>query len=233
MKTYIFNTNFSENDEANDKLITKQRLFMDKCQGEIVISSAKSKYNYNNLIQYTDRHFKSLCYGLYIEDCEGNVKVDKHFPKTKALFIATMWANQDVYVVAKNGFYFEGSFFNNYLKTEQEVDMKDLYQLDNIYLIYLKGDETTNVLLEAFYTTYDPKQDMTIVSYGMLEPENILKVVRGYVYTYSDSNSDLVLLNKSSHGFAIGDSFDLKTLESHVEHINKYYFINKYIELYM
>lgn len=233
MKTYIFNTNFSKEEEASDQLITKQRLFMEKCSGEVVITSHKSLYNYNNDLQYQPPHLKSLCYGLYIENYEGVVKVDKHFPKTKALFIATMWSGQDIYVVAKNGFYSEGTFFNTYLKDEDAEDMLGLYSLDNIYLIYLKGDVRSNVLLEPFYIMYDEDKDISIVSYGMLEPENVLKYVIGFTYTYSQSKNDLTLLNKSSKGYAIGNDFELKALSKQVEHINKYYFINKYIELYM
>lgn len=233
MKTYIFNTNFSKEEEISDQLITKQRLFMEKCEGEVVITSDKSLYNYNSDLQYSQPHLKSLCYGLYIENYEGIVKVDKHFPKTKALFIATMWSGKDIYIVAKNGFYSEGTYFNSFLKDEREEDMLGLYSLDNIYLIYLKGDVRNNVLLDTFYITYDDEQDISIISYGMLEPENVLKYVIGYTYTYSQSKYDLTLLNKSSKGYAIGDNFELKELSDQVEHVNKYYFINKYIELYM
>lgn len=233
MKTYIFNTNFSLKDEKNDGLITKQKKFMEQCDGMIAISSAKAMYNYNDNLNYSGSHIKSLCHGLYVEDALGQVRIDKHFPKTKALFIATMWAEQDLYVVADNGFFTAGKYFNNLLKNEDKSNMKDLYTLDRIYLIYLKGDMRDNVLLENFYVTYDQVNDYSIVSYGKLEPENLLQIITGYTYAYSDSTYDLSLLNKVDAGYAIGDSFEIAELGEKVEHVSIYYFINKYIELYI
>ncbi len=233
LKTYIFNTNFSKEEEASDQLITKQHKFMLKCQGQIAISSTKSLYNYNDDLNYTGNHIKSLCYGLYVEDATGNVRIDKHFPKTKALFIATMWAEKDIYVIAGNGFYNHGKYFTSLLKDESDQFMKDLYSLDSIYLIYLKGDERANVLLESFYVEYDAVHDLTIVSYGKLQPENVLKIIAGYTFVYSDQVSDLELLNSANKGYAIGNQFELAKLGPNVDHTGKYYFINKYIELYM
>ncbi len=233
LKTYIFNTNFNPKEEATNGLVTKQRNYMEKCNGDIAISSDKSNYNYNDLLQYNKPHMKSLCFGLYIEDHNGIIKVDKHFPKTKALFIATMWAKEDIYVVANNGFYSQGQSFTENAKNEDKNNLIDLYSLDRIYLIYIKGDVRNNVLLENFEVTYDKVSKFSIVSYGRLEPNNILKYVNGYSYAYSESIYDLELLNNVNHGYAIGDRFPLSELTENVEHVNKYYFINKYIELYM
>lgn len=233
LKTYIFNTNFSKQEEASSQLITKQHKFMLKCEGDIAISSTKSLYNYNDNLNFTGPHIKSLCYGLYVEDLAGNKRIDKHFPKTKALFIATMWAEKDLYVVGSNGFYSNGKYFNQYLKDENQKYRKDLYSLENIYLIYLKGDERNNVLLESFYVNYDEQLDQTIVSYGQLESSNVLKIINGYTYVYSDLEADLELLNEANEGYAIGDNFNLALLGNNVEHTNKYHFVNKYIEMYM
>lgn len=233
METYIFNTNFTKQDEEQDKLISKQKDFMTNCSGLIAISSCRGLYNYNSDLNYTMPHLKSLCYGLYIEDKEQNIRVDKHFPKTKALFIATMWAEKDIYLVASNGYHIHGKSFSPLLKPDDEKHRVDLYLLDRIYLIYLKGDVRDHVLLEPFYVTYDRDNDYSIVSYGSLEPNNILKYTSGYTRAYSDTSSDLDLLNAVDCGYAIGDDFDISKFAEHVEHTNKFYFINKYIELYM
>lgn len=233
LKTYLFNTNFYNEDIDANNLISKQRKIMELCEGNIIITSRKSKYNYNDRLMFSKNHGLSLCYGLYIEDCKGKIKVDKHFPKAKALFIATMWSEQDIYVVAENGYYYKGSIFNQFLKDENEDNYKDLYDLDKIFLIYLPGDERKNILLDNFYITYCQEEDVTIVSYGMLEPQNIMSYTEGYTYAFSDQKTDTPVLNMCNEGVAIGDQFDLMALEANVEHTNKYYFINKYIEMFI
>lgn len=233
MKSYIFNTNFSLDDEKNHNLITKQRLVMEKCDGNIIISSDKGLYNYNDNLQFEKPHTKSLFYGLYIEPEIGKVIVKSHFVKTTALFISTMWAAKDIYVVSNNGFYISGTYFNDFIKFDKEEFNLDLYQLGDIYLIYVKGDERENVLLENVYVHYDQQKDLSILSAKPLAPETIIKQTKGYTYSYSDSSFDTEMLKQSNEGYAIGDQFDLSKFNDKVEHVNKYYFINKYIEMYM
>lgn len=204
-----------------------------KCPGQIAISSTNALYNYNQELNYTQPHIKSLCYGLYVEDENGSIRIDRHFPKTKALYIATMWTEKDIYIVANNGFYYKGEYFTNYLEDQLEEYYFDLYSLQNIYLIYLKGDQRNNVLLENFHVTYEQERNISIVSYAQLQTENVLKVAKGYTYAYSDNPCDITLLNTVNEGYAIGNNFDLMKLSPNVEHTSKYYFINKYIELYM
>lgn len=233
MKSYIFNTNFSLDDEKNHNLITKQRLVMEKCDGNIIISSDKGLYNYNDNLQFEKPHTKSLFYGLYIELENEKTIVKRHFLKTTALFISTMWAAKDIYVVSNNGFYINGNYFNDFIKYDKDEFNLDLYQLGDIYLIYVKGDERDNVLLENVHVHYDSDKDLSILSVKPLVPEEIIKHIKAYTYSYSDSPFDTEMLNQSNKGYAIGNEFDISKFSDQVEHVNKYYFINKYIEMYM
>lgn len=233
MKTYIFNTNFTKNDEKNNKLISKQKYFMSKCTGDIIISSTKGLYNYNSELQFNEKHSKSLYYGLYIEDAESNIKKDAHIPKQKAIYIASLWSEKDLYMCANNGFLLQGKHFNELVKDEQTKFDLGLYDLEKIYLIYVKGDETNNILLSGYNIEYDQVRNLSIISIEPLNTANVLQEFKGYKTSYSDNPVDYQLLNNSDCGYAIGDAFDLFKLEDNVAHVSEFYFINKYIEMEM
>lgn len=230
METYVFNVNFLNKKTDQLNLIEKQRIFMHKCNGPVVISSYLSKYNYNDLLQYDKLHIKSLNFGLYIEDQNGKVQCNNHFPKTKAVFIASMWSKDNIYVVAKNGFFVNGKHFNYLIKNEKKENMKNYLLLDDIYLIYLKGDLRNNIFLKDFHIYFDEQFNTSIISYFRLDSSNILNHIKSYTYVYTDSKYDVELLNMANESIAIGDDINIAKLNNNVDHVNSYYFVNKYIE---
>ncbi|WOO87458.1 hypothetical protein RZE82_00535 [Mollicutes bacterium LVI A0039] len=230
MKNYIFNTNFVAAGQHRLELVKKQKDYMINCDGQIIITSNRSLYNYNDYLEFTEPHVKSLCYGLYIENSNGKIKVDNHFPKTKALFIGSMWKNEDIYIVANNGFFTNGSHFNYFLKTEDNKNSRSLYELDKIYIIYIKGDMTDNILLQDYIVEYNADTNTSMITFYQIKPEQILNYISGYSYGFSDLKEDTLLLNSVNEGYAIGNNFNLASLNDNVEHVDQFFFVNKYIE---
>lgn len=228
MITYIFNTNFLNEDDV--QYIEKQREYMNDIDGQVVISSFKGNYNYNNQLSYTKPHYKSLYLGNYIEDPFGNVLVDKPLDKIKALFASSLYEDDDIYIIANNGFFTNGRFFNDFIKNEDQDDSKGLYELNKIYLVFIKGDIRDQVLLKDYQITYFKKYNYSIISKNKIEPEEVLKFLKGFTICYSDSFFDTKLLQSVNEGYAIGNKFDILQLGSDVERVTNFFFLNKYIE---
>ncbi len=232
MKTYIFNTNFhSQTEDSN--LIIKQRQIMEQIDEPIVVISEQAPFNYNRKLKLKNPHIRSLCYGLLIIDDNDNVLVDKHFPKTSAMFIATMFRSKEILLIANNGINFSGKHFNIKVENVEEKYYKDQYLLEKVYLIYIKGDVTSSVILEEYYCYYDKTNNWTVVSYGQINILNILHYIKGQRVLYTDNKQHTKLLNAVDSAYAIGDNFDLQKLAEHVNHVDKYFLINEYIKLFL
>lgn len=233
MKTYIYNTNFNLQNETEDSLITKESKVINNLQDDLVIVSEEGPQSYNTLHKITKPHTKGFFHGLLIKDIDDRILVDKHFPKTKALYVATMLEDNDILIMSDNGCYFNRNGFNNKLQTMPKDAFKELYTLNNIYMIYVKGDKRTNLIVKDYYTYYDEVNDWTIVSYGKLEPTNVLKFIKGYKVAISDNPIHIPLLNEVDEAMAIGQNFDIRQLKNSVEHVDRFYMINQYINLFL
>ncbi len=229
MKSFVFNVSFCKQAHDFDKLVAMYQTFIDNCHGEIIIGSARAKYNYKS---YTTRpHMKSLCYGQYIEDKNGKVIRNEIITSAMTRFVSSILSNYDLYIVAHNGYYYQGSLLCKLLEEEEQSHQKQLASLKDVYIIYVVGDIRTNIFLKQFSITYNQSQNISIITSSKLDSSIILSYITRDSVVYSDQIDDLNLLNNAKTAFALGNDFDFQLINNNVSHIDKYYFVNKYVDL--